>query len=42
MKYIVEFGGTVEVEADTAEQAESVAWNELKLEDITVAVAREE
>lgn len=42
MKYIVEFGGTVEVEADTAEQAEFAAWSELKLKDIAAVVAREE
>ena len=42
MKYIVEFGGTIEVEADTVEQAKAIAWSRLTLDDITAIVTREE
>lgn len=42
IKYRVEFGGTIEVEADTEEQAEIIARNWIRSEDISAVVAREE
>ena len=38
MKYLVEFGLVIEVEADTEEQAELIAWQLANINDATVYV----
>ncbi len=38
MKYLVEFGLVIEVEADSEEQAELIAWSHAKIDDANVAV----
>ena len=38
MKYLVEFGLVVEVEADNENQAELLAWQQAKIDDAEVVV----
>ena len=38
MKYLVEFGLVIEVEAENEEQAELIAWSQAKIDDAAVAV----